>query len=87
MEIAAPGKEYNFDHIPISVRTINDPYTVAASHDFNAGWNLVFFKYLGIILFLVGILALAGLGGLIFYEKKQRGKNLTGNYNPYREPN
>jgi hypothetical protein len=44
-----PGKLYEFNHIPIEVRSSKDPYTVWALNEYNLGKDFTIFFWLSII--------------------------------------
>jgi len=62
MERATPGKQYEFDYIPIEVRADDDPYTaISKTGSFESGRDLTYFAWLGFLLFDFTL-----IGGLVF---------------------
>ena len=60
-EQADPDKVYEFDAIPIEVRSSNDPYTVFAESHYNLGRDLTLFLWLSIAMVCMTIALVAGL--------------------------
>jgi hypothetical protein len=65
MERAVPGRQYEFDYIPIEVRADDDPYTVVSKHQGGSsgvgGIDLSYFRWLGSVMF-----GFAMIGTLVF---------------------
>lgn len=61
MERAVPGRQYEFDYIPIEVRADDDPYTVVSKHQGGStskgGVDLSYFRWLGSVMFSMSIIA------------------------------
>ena len=65
-ERAVPGRQYEFDFIPIEVRADDDPYTVVSKHQGGStkgsnGIDLSYFRWLGSVMFSFSI-----IGAIVF---------------------
>lgn len=60
-EPADPDKVYEFDAIPIEVRSSNDPYTVFTVSHYNLGRDLTLFLWLSIAMLVITGLLIIGL--------------------------